>query len=183
MEVLFSPVMDECSAEYVVKSGDALVKIAKRHETTVGLIKRSNRLESNIIRPDQRLKVNTCAFSVVVDKSQNLLFLMKGDEIFKTYVVSTGKDNSTPVGSFKIVNKLIEPTWFKTGAVIPPDSPNNTLGTRWMGIDKKGYGIHGTSQPNHLGEQITDGCVRMKNEEVEELYDLMPVGTPVVVID
>jgi lipoprotein-anchoring transpeptidase ErfK/SrfK len=118
-----------------------------------------------------------------VDKSQNLLFLKRNGEVVKTYVVSTGKDNSTPIGTFKIVNKLENPTWYKAGAVIPPDSPDNILGSRWLGFDLKGYGIHGTTEPNNLGEQVTLGCVRMKNQEVEELFDIVPLGTEVIIID
>ncbi|MBP7087720.1 MAG: L,D-transpeptidase family protein [Candidatus Omnitrophica bacterium] len=181
--VIFSPVIDECSQEYTVKPQDALAKIAKAFNTTVELIKLSNKLNSDVIRPGQKLKVNTCAFSIVVDKSQNLLFLKRKDEIVKTYLVATGKDNSTPVGNFKINNKLLNPTWFKAGAVIPPDSPDNILGSRWLGIDLAGYGIHGTTEPDNLGKQITLGCVRMKNEDVEELFNITPVGTEVTIVD
>jgi lipoprotein-anchoring transpeptidase ErfK/SrfK len=183
LKIIFSPIIDECSIKYVVKPADVLAKIAKEFNTTVDLIKRANNLISDVIRPGQELKINTCKFSIIIDKSQNLLFLKVADEIVKTYVVATGKNNSTPVGSFKIVNKLPNPTWFKTGAVIPSDSSENILGSRWMGFDLKGYGIHGTTEPQNLGRQVTMGCVRMKNEEVEELYDIVPIGTEVTIID
>ena len=192
IKIILSPIIDECGAVYIVKYGDALIKIAKKFKTTVGLIKRANNLTSNIIRPNQKLKINTCKFSIAVDKSQNLLFLKRKGEIIKTYIVSTGKDNSTPVGTFYIDrNKLIKPTWYKTGAIIPPDSPENILGSRWMGLrgngdgegEIEGYGIHGTTRPNELGKQITLGCIRMKNEEVEELFDIIPIGTEVVIVD
>ncbi|MBD3246133.1 MAG: L,D-transpeptidase family protein [Candidatus Omnitrophica bacterium] len=183
IRILFSPVPTECSTTYTVEPNDALVKIAKKFDTTVNLIKRANNLESDIIIPGQELKVNTCPFSLAVDKSQNLLFLKQEGEILKTYTVSTGKNNSTPVGTFKVVNKLKNPTWFRTGAVIPPDSPENILGTRWMGFDVTGYGIHGTKDPDNLGKQVTLGCVRMRNSDVEELYDIIPTGTEVTIID
>ena len=57
------------------------------------------------------------------------------------------------------------------------------LGTRWMGFDITGYGIHGTTEPDKIGQQVTAGCVRMRNEEVEELYTLIPVGTEVTIQD
>jgi lipoprotein-anchoring transpeptidase ErfK/SrfK len=101
----------------------------------------------------------------------------------KTYTVATGKENSTPTGSFKIVNKLRNPTWFRTGAVIPPNSPENVLGSRWLGLDIKGYGIHGSRDINEIGKQVTMGCVRMRNQEIEEVYDIVPVGTEVTIID
>lgn len=183
LKMLFSPLIDNCSTEYIVKPKDTLIKIAKKFGTTVALIKRANGLQSDIIRPKQKLKVNTCQFAIVIDKSQNLLFLKRDEEIVKTYIVATGRDNSTPKGTFKIVNKLKDPTWFKTGAVIPPDSPENILGSRWLGFDIKGYGIHGTTEPDNLGKQITMGCIRMRNKDVEELYDIVPIGTKVVIVD
>ncbi|MFH1519443.1 MAG: L,D-transpeptidase family protein [Candidatus Omnitrophota bacterium] len=190
--IILSPIIDACSAEYEVKPGDALVKIARKFKTTVNLIKRANNLTSDTIRPAQLLKVNTCQFSIVVDKSQNLLFLKRKGEVIKTYTVSTGKDNSTPTGTFYInKDKLVNPTWYKTGAIIPPDSSENILGSRWMGlggidsagVEMEGYGIHGTNQPNDLGKQITLGCVRMRNADVEEIFDIVPVGTEVIIID
>jgi len=183
IKILFSPLMDECSAVYVVKPNDSLSKISKKFYTTVALIKRANGLSSDVIRPMQKLKINTNKFSIVVDKSQNLLFLKRKGEIIKTYVVSTGKDNSTPTGNFKIVNKLKKPVWFKAGAVVSPDSPDNVLGSRWLGLDMKGYGIHGTTSPKDLGKQITLGCVRMNNKDVEDLFDIVPLGTEVTIVD
>lgn len=183
MKMLFSSRVDENSIEYVVKPNDALEKIAKQFNTTVAAIKRSNGLKSDIIQLNQKLKVNNCKFSISVDKSQNILLLKRGDEVVKTYIVSTGSNNSTPIGSYKIINKLENPTWFKSGAVIAPDSPDNVLGTRWLGFNLKGFGIHGTTEPENLGKQVTLGCVRMKNEEVDELYDIVPVGTEVIIVD
>ena len=101
----------------------------------------------------------------------------------KKYSVATGKKNCTPVGEFKITDKLVHPTWFKTGAILPPGSPENALGTRWMGFDKPSYGIHGTIEPKSIGTQASEGCIRMLNEEVEELYSMVPVGTKVIIQD
>lgn len=183
MKILFSPIKDEYSTIYEVQPGDTLSSIAKKFNTTVELIKRSNNLTSDIIRPGQRLKILTAKVSIIVDKSQNKLFLKIDDEIFKVYPCSTGKFNSTPTGKFKIVNKLINPVWFKAGAIVPPESPENILGTRWLGLDLKGYGIHGTTQPETIGKQVTQGCIRMYNEDVEELFGIVPLGTEVTIID
>ncbi len=166
-----------------VKAGDTLSMIADEYRTTVEMIKKQNGLASDIIRPGMRLRIWTGRFSVLVDKSQNLLTLRCNGDAVKTYRVSTGKDNITPVGTFKIVNKLKNPPWTHNGKVYPPESPENILGTRWMGFDIPGYGIHGTTQPESIGQQATAGCVRMLNAEVEELYDILPVNTEVTVID
>ena len=61
--------------------------------------------------------------------------------------------------------------------------PENVLGTRWMGFDKEGYGIHGTVAPDKIGQQVTAGCIRMRNEEVEELYKILPRGAEVTIVD
>ena len=183
MQIIFSATETPKTEVYEVNPGDSLVKIAKHYKTTVELIKKSNNLTSDTIRAGQHLRIWKGVFSVFVDKSQNTLMLKSDNEIVKIYNVSTGKNNSTPVGTFKIVDKLVNPVWFKSGAIVPPESPENILGTRWMGFDFPGYGIHGTTDPNNIGQQVTAGCVRMRNSEVEELYSLLPVGTAVTIVD
>ncbi len=183
MRVLLEPIPCPQSVEYTIKPGDTLIKIAKEHGTTPELIMRRNGLPDTKIMPGRKLQVWNAPFNIFVDKSQNVLLLKTGEEVVKTYVVSTGKDNSSPVGKFKIVNKLANPTWFRAGAVVPPESPENILGTRWMGFDLAGYGIHGTTEPQDLGKQVTLGCVRMRNDEVEELYSIVPTGTEVTIVD
>lgn len=184
LKIIFSALaVPGLSQEYEIQPLDNLTKIAKQFNTTVELLKRSNNLSSDRITPGRKLRIWTGRFSVAVDKSQNILIVKSADEIVKTYNVSTGANNSSPVGTFKIVNKLPNPTWFKAGAVVPAESPENILGTRWMGFDLAGYGIHGTTEPASIGKQATAGCVRMLNPEVEELYSLLPVGTEVTIVD
>lgn len=183
IRLLFSPVITPKSVLYEIKPGDTLTKIAREFKTTPDLIKKSNNLKDDRINPGRKIKVWTGSFSILVDKSQNILILKSDEEIIKTYVVSTGKNNCSPVGTFKITSKLVNPTWFKAGAVVPANSPDNILGTRWMGIDKPSYGIHGTTEPQSLGKQVTQGCVRMSNPEVEELYTIVPIGAEVVIVD
>ena len=148
----------------------------------VELHTRANGMTGDVIRPAQKLKVPKGHFSVVVDKSSNQLLLTEDNQFFKAYPVATGKDNATPEGSFKIVNKIPNPVWYKQGASVPPDSPDNVLGTRWMGFDKKGYGIHGSVDPSDIGKYVTAGCVRMTNADVEELYTILPVGADVTIV-
>ena len=183
ISLLFSPAVTPKSVLYEIKPGDTLTKIAREFKTTPDLIKKSNNLSADLIIPGRKIKVWTASFSILVDKSQNILILKSDEEIIKTYVVSTGKNNSTPVGNFKITSKLVNPTWFKAGAVVPAGSPDNILGTRWLGIDVPSYGIHGTTDPKSLGTQATQGCVRMANPEVEELYTIVPIGTEVAIVD
>lgn len=183
VKLLFSSTLTPNSELYEIKPGDTLTKIAKEFKTTTDLIMKSNNLADTRIVPGRKLKIWTAFFTILVDKSQNTLILKTNEEIIKTYIVSTGTNNSTPVGTFKITNRLPNPTWFKAGAVVPAGSSENVLGTRWLGFDLPGYGIHGTTDPQSLGKQVTQGCVRMSNSEVEELYTIVPVGTEVTVVD
>ncbi|MBI3251770.1 MAG: L,D-transpeptidase family protein [Candidatus Omnitrophica bacterium] len=180
---LFAPAADPHSFFYEVKPGDNLTAIAKKNHVTVDVLKKINALADDRLVPGQKLKIPSYKFSVVIDKSQNTLILKGDEEVLKTYVVSTGTDHSTPTGVFQVTDKLVNPTWYKAGAVAPPGSPENLLGTRWIGISKKGYGIHGTIEPEKLGQQVTAGCVRMRNEEVEELYGFVLPGTEVTIVD
>ena len=181
--ILSSQAVPGLSQEYIIQPLDNLTKISKQFNTTIDLIKKINNLASDKINPGKKLKIWTGKFSVLADKSQNILMLKCNNEIIKTYNVSTGLNNSTPVGTFKITTKLVNPVWCKSGAVVPPESPENILGTRWMGFDLEGYGIHGTTSPESIGKQATAGCVRMLNNEVEELYIFLPQGTEVTVVD
>ncbi|MFA5116581.1 MAG: L,D-transpeptidase family protein, partial [Candidatus Omnitrophota bacterium] len=156
---------------------------AKQLGTTVELIKVSNNLKNDKIVVGKKIKVWNQPFNIYVSKSQNILLLKSGDEVLKTYIVATGLNNSTPVGTFKITTKLANPTWFKAGAIVPPGSPENILGTRWLGLEIASYGIHGTTDPSTLGQQVTAGCVRMANPDVEELYIIIPSGTEVTIVD
>ncbi|MDD5496025.1 MAG: L,D-transpeptidase family protein [Candidatus Omnitrophica bacterium] len=183
IKILFSPAVTDNSVIYKVQKGDSLKKISQKYNTTIEFISKINNLKTSTILVGQELKVPTVKFSIVVDKSQCILTLKADGKPIKTYRVSTGLNNSTPVGAFKIVNKVPNPPWYTAGAVIPAGSPKNILGSRWLGISRRGYGIHGTTDPGSIGKNVTAGCVRMRNTEVEELYTIVPEGTEVVIID
>ena len=183
MRIIFSNTPTEKAVLHDIQAGDTLGKIAKKYGTTVDLIKISNNLQNDTIRVGKKLRVWTGQFNIFVDKSQNILMLKEGDDVVKVYRVSTGSENSTPVGQYKITSKLVDPVWFNKGVVLPPESPQNVLGTRWLGFDLPGYGIHGTIEPETIGQQVTAGCVRMRNQDVEELYSIIPLGVDVVIVN
>lgn len=184
LELIFSNTPVEGKTVFhTVGNGDTLGELAKKYGTTVELIQKSNNLTNNMIRVGQKLRIWTGVFNIVVDKSQNILILKDGNDVLKVYKVSTGSNNSTPVGEFTIISRLVDPVWFNKGIVVPPESPQNVLGSRWLGFDLPGYGIHGTIEPETIGQQVTAGCVRMRNEDVEELYSIIPRGTKVVIVD
>jgi len=184
MKILFSDLPTEDSFLYEIKRGDTLGGIASEFNTTVELLKKSNSIGGDLIIPGKSLKVNKAKFDILVDVSENILLLRKTTgEIVKTYVVSTGEDLSTPLGTFRIEEKLISPPWYKVGAIVQPGAPEYELGSRWMGLSAAGYGIHGTKDESSMGRHITEGCVRMKNKDVEELYAIVPSGTEVNIVE
>lgn len=183
MRLLFSDIQTPQTMIHEVQIGDTLGNISKKYNVTMDLIKTSNGMKTDTVRVGQHLRLWKEKFVVLISKSQNTLTLKSGDDVLKVYSVATGANNSTPVGTFKVVTKLENPVWYKTDAVIPPESPKNVLGTRWIGLDIKGYGIHGTVEPEKMGHQVTSGCIRMRNEEVEELYKVVPRGTEVTIVN
>lgn len=191
IRLLFSRRVIPGTEEYAVGPGDSIQAIARRFGTTEELIRAMNRdaVRGDLIRAGDRLKVCTERFSAVVDTTANTLTLMAGDRAVKVYRVGTGREGSTPLGEFTIVNKVERPEWYRPGGGVipyrepegPDDVPENLLGTRWMGFDLSGYGIHGTWEPETIGRQASAGCIRLLNEDVEELYAILPVGASVAV--
>ncbi|MBL8013750.1 MAG: L,D-transpeptidase family protein [Candidatus Omnitrophica bacterium] len=181
--IVRSPLRSRQTEIYTIQKGDTLGSIAQKMGTTIELIKIRNQLESNKITAGHRLSVWKGSFWIAIDKSDNVLALKVGDELIKNYQVSTGKNNSSPVGNFRIKYRYMHPVWFHKGDVVPADDPKNFLGTRWLGFDLPKYGIHGTIEPELIGQSVSSGCIRMRNEDVQELYDLIPMGTKVIITD
>jgi lipoprotein-anchoring transpeptidase ErfK/SrfK len=94
----------------------------------------------------------------------------------RVFPVAVGAvESPSPIGVFPIVQQLSHPTYYHPGTVIPPGK-NNPLGPRWLGLNKKGFGIHGTNAPNSVGKAASHGCIRLRNRDVVELYAMLSVG-------
>jgi len=184
VELLLSPRQMPGKIEYIVQPGDSLDRIARKHGVNVELIQKSNDIRGALIHPGQRLRIPAGKFSIVADKSDNLMMVYYNGEYFKTYRIGTGKYDKTPVGESKVTDRIMHPTWWQPdGKAIPYGSPDNLLGTHWLALDIRGYGIHGTWEPETIGRSESEGCIRMLNSEVEELFNIIPVGTPVTIKD
>jgi L,D-transpeptidase catalytic domain len=120
---------------------------------------------------------------ILVSIPDRKLVLLDGGHVLKIYDVAVGTPSTpSPVGEFHIVAHVANPTWYGHHKVIPA-GPHNPVGTRWMGLSVKGYGIHGTNAPGSIGKAASHGCIRMRNRDVEELFALVGVGVPVDLID
>ena len=180
-ELVFSNKMGPDSIEYKVRPGDNLAKIGNKFKITGNFIRRINYLNSDRLNIGDKLKVVQGPFNVVVEKSRFRLTVYLGVQFVKEYRVGLGKENSTPEGEYIVQSKLIDPVWDPPGPEYAASrAPDNPLGPRWIGFDKQ-YGIHGTIHPDSIGKMESRGCVRMLNENVEEVYDLVVQGSKVIV--
>lgn len=170
--------------EYTVVSGDSLALLSKKFGTTVDVIRKGNGLPGQVIRLGTRLRIFNGKLAITVSRTSNTLLLTLNDQFFKRYRVGTGQYSTTPTGTFKITDKVAQPTWYRPdGKSIPFGDKENLLGTHWMSIDVPGFGIHGTWEPETVGKQSSQGCIRLVNSDVEELFTLVPEGTPVIIQD
>ena len=116
---------------------------------------------------------------IVVSIPDRKLVLMENGAVKRVYPVAVGKPSTpSPAGQFTIVRRVSDPTYSHHGKVVAP-GPKNPVGSRWMGLSAKGYGIHGTNEPNSIGKAASHGCIRMGKADLEELYTLVEIGDAV----
>ncbi|HZB89074.1 MAG TPA: L,D-transpeptidase [Terracidiphilus sp.] len=119
---------------------------------------------------------------IVVSLADRKLALVEDGQVKKVYTVAVGKPTTpSPEGTFAIARRVMNPTYSHNGKVAPA-GPRNPVGTRWMGLSIKGYGIHGTNEPKSIGKAASHGCIRMAKADLEELYPLVRVGDTVELI-
>jgi len=127
---------------------------------------------------------------IVIVRGANTLKLYDGRRLVRTFRVATGQSiYPTPSGIWRIVTKQRDPWWYPPtydswakGLKPVPPGPSNPLGTRWMGLDAPGVGIHGTDAPTSIGYSVSHGCIRMQVPDAEWLFERVRVGTPVVIL-
>lgn len=202
-ELLFSPRIvdgDPLVDRYSIKSGDSLSKIASRERLAIDwrLIQRVNRItDPRRIREGQTIKLIRGPFDAVIDKSDFRLDLyavvgaQEGSEsriYIRSFDVGLGEHGGTPIGSWVVRknSKLINPHWVnpRTGARFSPDNPDNPIGERWIGLEGvddatspiQGIGIHGTIEPDSIGQEASMGCVRLRANDVEIIYETLVEG-------
>jgi lipoprotein-anchoring transpeptidase ErfK/SrfK len=133
--------------------------------------------------------------TIVIDTSQKFLYLVGRDGEARRYGVGVGKEGFTWKGSERITRKAEWPDWRPPaqmiarekakGRILPAHmagGPENPLGARALYLGSTLYRIHGTNQPWTIGQAVSSGCIRMRNEDVMDLYDRVPVGARVVVM-
>ncbi len=120
---------------------------------------------------------------VYIDKSEKAVYFFQDGELARIWPCAIGKEETpTPTGRYEVTVTLEKPTWYWEGKAIPP-GPENGLGDWFIGINKKGYGLHGTNEPPSIGTAASHGCVRMYNDDAGELVNMVSPGTPVVIVE
>jgi len=192
---------DALMTTYTIKSGDALSKIARKAGMAADwrMIMRLNGIKDpNRIRAGQVLKIPTCTFHAVVSKAEYRIYLYAGEGadrvLVATYPVGLGEYNSTPTGAFMLKpgSRLVNPEWRnpRTGEFFKANDPKNPIGERWIGLQgvdagnskAMSYGIHGTIDPSSIGKQASMGCVRLKDADVEVIYEALTEPNSTIVI-
>jgi len=120
--------------------------------------------------------------TIVVSLEDRKLALVEDGQVKKVYTVAVGKPSTpSPVGTFAIQRRVKNPVYQHEGKVVQPGA-GNPVGTRWMGLSVKGYGIHGTNEPKSIGKAASHGCIRMARKDLEEMYEMVHVGDTVELI-
>ncbi len=178
-----------------ISRGDNLEKLAKKYHTTVALIKELNHLKGNTIFLGSKLVVVPGPWQIEISKSSRrlqLFNLAKEKTLFAAYDVGVGRADSTPAEKFVISIRLYHPEYYApNGAIYAYGDPENPMGDYFLKLAKAeqlsrplaGYGIHGSPDDAGVGRSISHGCVRMRNQEVRQLYLLCPVGTSVSITE
>lgn len=195
--LVFSPVADPrdlMTEEYRVQSGDSLSRIAGRHElaTHWKLIARVNGIsDPSRIRLGQTIKLVRGPFHAIVDKSDHRIDIFHGSPsdpaswlYIRSFDVGLGEHDGTPVGDFVVAaNKLENPGWVNprdASERYDPNDPDNPIGEFWIGLEGQGdassytsYGIHGTIDPDSIGGDESMGCVRLRDGDIDIVYELL----------
>lgn len=174
-----------------VQPGDSLTTVRKRYVAAnpkayvcTGLIQVVNGLPGDTLQPGQRLRVPVDPVQVIVDLEARWAFYLFGSEVAAAWPVGIGRPGEeTPAGNYIAGEKLENPPWMPVGReMVPFGDPRNPLGTRWITWERDGvktsYGFHGTKDPDSVGHASSDGCIRFHNEDVEQLFEILPKGSP-----
>ena len=191
----WNPLGEWPSHDLAVGAGDSLIAVRKRALqldpqllVCTGQIARANGLRNERIHPGQKLRVPKDRAKVVVDIEGHLVLYYLGEELAAFWPCGVGAQNSpTKAGVYTVGEKTRDPMWFRPGAApVPYGDPANPLGTRWIEwMDDRGrssgYGFHGTNEPQSIGGNGSQGCIRMRDADVEELFEILPKGAKIEV--
>ena len=179
--IYFSP-QPHYMRPYEIQSGDRLEAIAKFYNVSWEYLAAINRIGNpSRIRAGQKIKVIKGPFSAFVDLSDRELTIHAHGYYVRRYQIGIGQDNSSPIGRFKVLEKVPEPQYTDPeGRVTAGGAAGNPLGHYWIDIGNS-FGIHGTIDPNSIGQAASRGCIRLRDRDITEVYNLLTTGSEVVI--
>lgn len=190
MQQLANKIYFESSVHYLpprqIDFGERLESIAREFEVPWEYLAKLNHLDPHRIKAGQKMKVLRGPFGAIVDQDSMTLTVHAYGYYVRRYTVGIGRDQSTPVGMFRVVDKVVNPTYYGPTGVIADNDLANPLGERWLAINDEvgtlqGYGIHGTNDPASIEQAEPQGCIRLGEADILEIYDLLSVGSEVVI--
>ncbi len=188
---------DKLCSTYKVQDGDTAVAIGKKFKVPYEIILQINNISNpKALRSGETIKVINGPFHCRINRSTFTMDLFLQDTLVRSFIVGLGKPGmETPTGRWivKQGGKLISPTWTDpdTGKTYSAQNPDYPLGARWIALDgiegdakgKNGFAIHGTKDPQQLGMAGSRGCIRLDNDDVKLVYDLLAPGVSQVVVE
>lgn len=131
----------------------------------------------------QPAKPVTAKREIVVSLVDHKLALLENGKVVKIYRVAIGKPSTpSPTGTYTIADRVENPTYYHHGKIVQP-GPGNPVGNRWMGLNVRGYGIHGTNVPSSIGKSVSHGCIRLGKADIEDLFSRVRVGDTVELVN
>jgi L,D-transpeptidase ErfK/SrfK len=116
---------------------------------------------------------------IIVSIPDRRMLVVENDEVLAAFAVAVGAPATpSPVGTFTVISRVTRPTYYRAGRTIAAGA-GNPVGTRWIGLSRKGYGVHGTNAPSSIGHAKSHGCIRLRNADVERLFEQVRAGDSV----
>lgn len=180
---------------YTVQPNELLSTIARRFEVPYEIVMRINHIsDAGRLRAGQRIKIPRGPFHAQIHLSDFRIDLYLQDTYVRSYPVGVGRsETGTPGGVWQVTDRLIDPTYYPPPSaqgrpIIPGGRPENPLGTRWIGlkgieggaVGQQSFGVHGTNEPDSIGSAASMGCIRMRNDDVQVVYDALTPGRSTV---
>lgn len=166
---------------YELQPGETLQHVADRYQIPWQLLAKINGIaDPSQVRPGEKLKVVRGPFSAVVDLNQKLLTLWIEGRYAGSFPIDVGRDQVAPPGNFEVKDKVENPIYYGPDQVIGADDPANPLGERWISLGQQ-LGIHGSNDPQGPARADERGCIRLSDRDIQDVYDILSVGSKVVI--
>ncbi len=186
---------------HLTRREDVLLDVARRWDLGMLELSAANPGIDPWIPPPDRLVLLPTAHllpdaprrGIVINLAELRLYYFRPDGVIETHAIGIGRQGrETPLGTTRIVRKAKNPTWYPPASIrredpslprVVPPGPDNPLGTRALYLGWPSYLIHGTIKPYGVGRRVSAGCIRMYPEQIESMYERVPIGTPVRVLE